>query len=334
MTSLSKKRPIRAKGHTVRIPQIIYRRSIFSTLALALLLPAAGVLAQEEAQQQEHRDFEVAGLTATILVPVEPVTDSATVFSVDGDRAPWDIYSLRDAFGLVGEPVAATAPDGAEVVIDGDLSVTVMADGSADFTDALYDHAEDAITPVDEAELWDAADLLLDDLEADGFAVYGLKAAEIFDEPCIGEDCDESKEVGRQHAIYAMAIDGLRCFGQGGALTVRFAGDDEPVGFTHALRGLVPESRVQVSKPVDAIKGWMLRIVNDIPWHSLPEDLGTPDTIEVVGADLGYVVPLPGELVNAVKPVYEIRAYVSGTDADGNVYEDVLVQWYQPSDRI
>jgi len=307
-------------------------RFILSSLALALLLPATGAFAQDE-EPTEPQDFVVAGVTATILIPVEPITDDASVFTVDGDWAPWSIEYLAYQFGVEGEIADATVPTGAQVILDGDLSVTVMADGSADFTDALYDHTEDAITPVDDADLWDAADQLLLDLAADDVSQYTLDDYEIADEACTGEDCDPDTDIGRQQVIYAMNLDGLKCFGRGGLVSVRYAGDTTPVGFTHSLRGVTPSSRTLVVKPIGAVKGWMLRIANDLKWHELDSDLGTPDTIQVVGVNLGYHMPSPGAEVTEMKPVYQIRALVGGVDGDGEEYDDVVVEWYEPADK-
>ena len=308
-------------------------RFYLSSLALALLLPATGALAQDEEPMEPH-DFVVAGVSATILIPVDPVADDASIYTVNGDWAPWSIDLLAERFGVEGEVVDATIPEGAEIIADGDRSVTVLADGSGEYSDAAYDHTGDAITPVDEDDLWDAADQLLLDLDADAATLFTLDQMEVVEEACDGEDCDEDLDVGRQQAIYAMNIDGLKCFGRAGILSVRFAGDTEPVGFTHGLRGLNPSARILVSKPIHAVKGWMVRIANEVQWHDLGEDLGTPDTIQVVGVNLGYLMPPAGADSAEVRPVYQIRALVGGTDGNGDEYDDVVVEWYEPADRI
>ena len=311
-------------------PKTTSWRFYLSSITLALLLPATCALAEEP---DGPKDYEVAGLTATILVSTEQVTMDASIFTVDGDWAPWSIELLADELGLEGVAMDATVPDGAQVVLDGDLALTVMADGAADFTDAAYDHAEDAITPVDEQDLSDAADQLLTDLAADELQLYSITANAVIDEDCRGSECVEG-DVGRQKAVYNMRLDDLKCFGRGGKIAVRFSGDTEPVGFTHSVRGVVPSSRILVAKPIHAVKGWMLRIANELPWNDLQIDLGTPETIQIVGVSLGYIIPPMGAEATELRPVYQIQAYVGGVDENGDEYDDVVIEWYEPADRI
>jgi hypothetical protein len=306
-------------------------------LTLALAAPAMA-LSAADAQAQEDPEslvLEVDGLELVVKADMTLPAEDITVYKMERNRSPIRLPVMQDVFDLQGRLTPAVAPVGAWTVTDavGERVLLAMPDGSAEYTDTLYDNADQPVDRVDDDAMWLAADDLMTDLGAFEHELIDVYPMTIMDEACSGtaEECADpaTAPLGRQHAMYGHTVDGWPTFGEGAMVSVRFTGTDEVVGMTHTLRGVRPTGRVRVIMPEEALRAWAKAIVAGEEWNeSKGADETLPGMVEVTSMALGYMAPAFGVDVSMLEPCYEIQGVARSVDENGDMVE-TQVLWHE-----
>jgi len=309
------------------------RAIALAALTAPALLTAGVAGAAATDPDRSYKVIEAGAVSAEIHTFLEAPPSEVPLFAVDPDEVTIPIEVLQDVFDVHGDVNPALAPRGAKHCSKGDRHVLFAPDGPGEYTDTTRNHKRTQVTRVDHDILWDTSAALLKELDAsDTTALIQVVPERILEEPCKADACDPfcMGSVGRQTVEYGLTIEGLETFGPGATVYIRFAGDDQVVGFSHAIRGLAPIRRERTLSPARAIRNWLERIDLGNQWTLEGDDEQRPERLEVYSIQLGYVVPEFGDHQGVVAPVYEIRARAFNMEDSTNPTV-TAVTWYEPA---
>lgn len=302
-------------------------RNLFGVIFAMIAIAGMSWTASAQPTPEEPLKLSYGDLTAKVWAPLVPPPAIATVFAVDPGVVPIGLDELQDTFNVTGPAHDALFPRGAKHVANGSFHILFMTDGAGEYTDTHSDHLGNIINPMPEDDLWDASDELLSGFGVLDGPLFSMTREEMLKEPC--DNCS-SPALSRQQALYRQNIDGLPTFGEGSVVSVRFAGDDVVVGFTHAVRGLSPHYVEKTLEPQLALMSWLKRIVDGEEWTEIGDNSVRPDALDVTKVKMGYLIPAFGERAVGLQPCYAIQAIATTYDTAGNPVR-TPVRWYEPA---